>query len=58
MNVVCVIYYIVYVFWYASTNDACIYTFALCLVARWYILDMWYMNVGVYIFLKFVVIFS
>jgi len=27
MNVVCVIYYIVYVFWYVSTDDACIYTF-------------------------------
>jgi len=32
MNVVCAIYYIVHVFWYASTDDACIYAFALCLV--------------------------
>ena len=32
MNVVCAIYYIVYVFWYASTDNACIYTFALYLV--------------------------
>jgi len=32
MNVVSAIYHIVHVFWYAFTNDACIYAFALCLV--------------------------
>ena len=32
MNVVCAIYYIVHIFWYVSTGDACIYAFALCLV--------------------------
>ena len=46
----CAIYYIMHVFWYLSTNDACIYTFTLCLNIRWYVLNMWYMNFDVYIF--------
>ena len=56
-NVFCAIYYIMHVFWYVSTDNACIYAFALCLMC--YVIcfghvihEYWCLH-----FLRFVMIF-